>query len=305
MMRLQAAAGNRAVSALAAGAGDGHTNDAHKNHRHKNDGAGRDEPDRGVHEGAVEDVVGQAEAKGAEEGAEDAAGAGRLPVVASLTLAEGSGSALSGPGHARPDAVASALTMASTTTRSGTVSPFGAEYVTYSIRNPTWRTAGGVIHVGGQVGVDTTWNTNSGGNTNVAGANDPAVTATTWRAAADDLTPDATGRPPRTSYWAADLTERHEQFHAADDIARARLYLPAAGAWLNTQTVDVSWFDFVTSRRVAALLELARQRIEADGWAWYDRTGGAGENRAYADGRAAYQGRADAVRSRAATEGWT
>lgn len=291
LLHLQGTAGNAAVSTLL-GAVPG-----------KTDGAAAD-ADRILRQGSVDMVVGEPSGKGLEEGAEDHADDVRMQVQAGLALSSSSRAAGDLP-EAKTDAVSSTLAFASTTTRSGSVSPFGAEHVTYSVKGGTWRTSGGgTIWIDATVDVATTWNTNSGGNTHVGSGADPVVAPATWRAIADDLAPDASGRPCRTAYWAADLTERHERFHAADDIARARLYLPAAIAWLNTQTIDVSFFDFLTSRRVRALLELVRQRIEADGWAWYDAAGGAGGNRAYADGKAAYQVRADDVRGRAAREGW-
>ena len=50
-----------------------------------------------------------------------------------------------------------------------------------------------------------------------------------------------------------------------------------------------------------AHLETVRSNVEADGWAWY---GTGGEDRAYADGQASYQARADAIDARATKEGW-
>jgi hypothetical protein len=123
------------------------------------------------------------------------------------------------------------------------------------------------------------------------------VTKDTWSDVAKDLKPDATGRPARATYWAPDLTEKHEKFHSTDDIGRANLYLPTAQADLNAQAVDAP-----DDAKVQALVEGARAKVKADGWAWYN---GGGEDRAYADGKSSYQARADAISARATKEKWT
>ena len=61
--------------------------------------------------------------------------------------------------------------------------------------------------------------TGPGGEVSIDSFMDPDLTAANYAAAASDLTPDMTdlnGRPPRNAFWAQDLTERHENFHADD-----------------------------------------------------------------------------------------
>jgi hypothetical protein len=216
----------------------------------------------------------------------------RLPVTVDLDLhSEERPSAAHQGSVGKSDTVATTLAFGSNVTKAGSVSPFGAEYATYTVDNIRWRRSGSAVRITARFLVSCRWNTNGGGNTDVLSATTPAVNAANHIAIADDLKPDGIGRPARSTYWCSDLTERHEQFHASDDIARARLYFPTAKAFLDSQTVAPN------DAAVRALLETARSRVEADGWAWYHGTPG-GENRAYADGKTGYQARSDAVRAR-------
>ena len=88
-----------------------------------------------------------------------------------------------------------------------------------------------------------------------------------------------------------------ERFHANDDIGRARLYVPAAQAWLNSQSVGASNID----KDVERLMRKVQQDVQADAEAYYQA---GGEDRAYGDGKPIYQARVDGVRDRASKEGW-
>ena len=234
--------------------------------------------------------------------AEEPAGGGpRIPVEANITFAA---RARQGPlppgaehGHSHGDPVASTLALGNKVEQKGAVSPFGAEYVTYKVDNISWAAAAGKVTINARVFLDITWNTNSGGKTPIMTANDAAVTAVTWKKVADDLQTDATGRPSRTTYWAPALTEKHERFHAQDDIDRATLYLPTAKADLDAKTIAAP----ATDAKVRTLLDAMKDKVKADGWAWY---GAGGENRAYADGKASYDALSADVTARATTEGW-
>jgi hypothetical protein len=214
----------------------------------------------------------------------------------------------------KADAVASHLSLGNKVTEGG-ASPgggeFGVEKVKYKIDSTTWTADTGkkIVDVSSRVFLDIGWGVHALGRTNVTGAADAAVTKATWSDIVTDLTPSATGRPPRAKYWCQDLTEKHEKFHASDDIGRTALYRPTAEAWLNTQSVSVGTgsgisgaFEKVrTTMEISSLLEKARSNVEADGWAWY---GAGGEDRAYADGKSSYQARADAISKRATDEKW-
>ena len=204
---------------------------------------------------------------------------------------------------AKHDKVVGNVALGSQVVKSGSVGAgnFGEEWVKYKLRNFSWKAAKGVVSVKATVYLDITWNVNARGRTDVSNAASPAVTAGTWKQAAKDLTPSASGRPPRTSYWSRALTTRHEKFHASDDIGRATLYLPTATTWLNSRKVAVSKLWPVTNARVHSLAKKLVGKVKADGWAWY-RAGG--EARAYADGKASYAALAAAIRTRATANKW-
>lgn len=238
--------------------------------------------------------------------ASSTATAKQLPVVAELTFdsSEETGQVIGE--SPKEDRVKTTLAFGSSVTGGGPVGAgnFGEEHVKYKVDNVDWKTTKGAVMVKARVFLDCTWGTQAQGRTNISSGNDPNVKSTTWKDVAKDLKPDATGRPTRNLYWAQDITERHEKFHAKDDIRRAKLYLPAAKAWLNTQTLSVGTGlidSILTSVQLSLLVETMRQNIEADGWAYY---GTGGENRAYADGKASYQARVAAVKARAASQKW-
>ncbi len=234
----------------------------------------------------------------------------RLPVEARLTFASAIDPGPASAASSKADPVASALTLDSSLTRGGftlDAGNFGEEHVTYKVDNASWKTGGGKVNVTGRIFLDIHWDTQPLGRTDVSGASDPAVTKDTWDKIVGDLTPSASGRPPRKSYWALDVTERHEKFHGSDDIGRSKLYVPTAQAWLDKQTVSADSGPIGSAKTMVEakkLLETVRSNVEADGWAYYDKAGGAGENRAYADGKESYQKRADAISDRATKEKW-
>jgi hypothetical protein len=220
-------------------------------------------------------------------------------------------------GHGRKhDTVTDGLTVGSTVTRGGVAfgpTDFGDEVAQYKADTISWTRDAGkkTVNIVARMLLDIHWDTQSRGRTPVTSERDAAVTAATWSPIADDLEPDGTGRPTRDTYWAPDLTERHEKFHASDDLAQATLFLPTVKAWLDAQTITMpapsggmfapALAVVAINRQVNDLVEQARQRVKADGWAYYHA---GGEDRAYADGKDSYQGRVDAIRARAVTEKW-
>jgi hypothetical protein len=121
---------------------------------------------------------------------------------------------------------------------------FGEEHVKYNVDNikviriPSKVPA---ATVSARIYLDIDWGTQDRGRTNIASENDPAVTKDTYQAIVNDITPSATGRVTRATYWCKDITEKHEKFHATDDIDRATLYLPTAKAFIEGKTFsDVS-----------------------------------------------------------------
>jgi hypothetical protein len=131
--------------------------------------------------------------------------------------------------------------------------------------------------------------TGPSGQVDITGAFDPTITAANWQTVSDDLTPDMSdlnGRPPRTQYWAKDLTEMHEQFHANDRKTRAPAALRVASNWLGTQQA-------ATAADVGTLLGQVPGRMVAIVSAGMAMPGK--EERAYGDGAGAYSRRATAI----------
>ncbi len=131
--------------------------------------------------------------------------------------------------------------------------------------------------------------TGPNGEINIGSSVDPAITAANWRTVMSDLTPDMgdlNGRPPRSQFWAKDLTEQHEQFHANDRKTRAPGALRLASNWLGTQQA-------IDPAGVGALLAQVPGRMVATVSAGMTMPGK--EERAYGDGAGAYSRRANAI----------
>ncbi len=131
--------------------------------------------------------------------------------------------------------------------------------------------------------------TGPSGQVNVTSSLDPVITAANWQTVANDLTPDMAdlnGRPPRSQFWAKDLTEQHEGFHANDRKTRAPGALRLASNWLGTQQA-------ADPAGVQALLQQIPGRMVATVSAGMTMPGK--EERAYGDGAGAYSRRATAI----------
>ncbi|GAB4190274.1 MAG: hypothetical protein OHK0022_02860 [Roseiflexaceae bacterium] len=191
------------------------------------------------------------------------------------------------------DTIASTLAYNTTATRSGTVSPFGStRWSTFNMTGITVTRASGVFTVQATVDNPITYNVNGGSKTSIASENDPALTAANYATAASDLTPNMgnlNGRPPRTQFWAEDLTLRHELFHVGERQQFGRQGVSTAQTWLNTQTA-------AAPPDVAALLAQVPQRVIAESQA--NMPYPAKEERAYGDGAPLYQARADAIKTK-------
>ena len=131
--------------------------------------------------------------------------------------------------------------------------------------------------------------TGPSGQVNISSALDSAITAANWPTVVSDLTPnmaDLNGRPPRTAFWAKDITETHEHFHANDRKTQAPGALRLASNWLGTQQA-------ATPADVGTLLAAIPGRMVATVSAGMTYPGK--EERAYGDGAGAYTRRATAV----------
>lgn len=202
------------------------------------------------------------------------------------------------------DSIAPTITFAGGITQGGTVgaSDFGTTNSSPSLQNITITQASGVFTVSATFSLTTTWDTRKGtgpnGEVNIMSASSPALTTANYPTAVTDLTPnmsDLGGRPPRTQFWAQDLTERHEKVHAADHQKTGKAGLALALAWLKTQTAT-------TEAEVRTLLTSARDRIIAHIVA--NGAGNTGEIHAYSDGAASYKARADAIKAKGDKKGY-
>lgn len=139
---------------------------------------------------------------------------------------------------------------------------------------------------------DTRKGTGPGGQKDLADENAAALTKTNYPTAVSDLTPnmsDEGGRPPRTQFWAQDLTERHEKVHAADHQRTAKEGLKQALTWLTGQTAS-------TKTEVETLLTTFRSKIVQ--YIIANGAGSVGELHAYGDGAPSYKARAEAIKKK-------
>jgi hypothetical protein len=120
------------------------------------------------------------------------------------------------------------------------------------------------------------------------------ITKANYLTVAADLTPnmsDLNGRPPRTQFWAKDLTLKHEKVHADDDKANGPGAMATVTTWLNGQTAaDAAgvWTKMAALPGRFATALLAALSTED------------GEKHAYGDGAPFYKARADAIKAKGA-----
>jgi hypothetical protein len=148
----------------------------------------------------------------------------------------------------------------------------------------------------GDLEQDVEWQTHHGagpgGEPNIDSPISPVITNANYAQVASDLTPDMNnlnGCPPRTQFWAQDLCEDHEEFHAREHVRFGRAAARTASQWLSRRRArsrdDVEDLVARVPGRVRGLIAAAM-------------TYPGREERAYGDGAPAYQARADSVRRR-------
>jgi hypothetical protein len=134
----------------------------------------------------------------------------------------------------------------------------------------------------------------------VYNVDDEPVNSYNWGNIVRDLTPDATGKPPRELYWVPHITQAHELFHCTDYINRAKAYVPKAEDWFRTQTINIG-DDKEIEAQVTDLLKGAKKKFETDALFHYNN---GGEERAYSAGKGAYETLVNAIKQRAAANQW-
>ncbi|MEM7087133.1 MAG: LysM peptidoglycan-binding domain-containing protein [Bacteroidota bacterium] len=217
--------------------------------------------------------------------------------------------------HSNMDnSVSTSLNYVPTVNRGGPA-PSGTEFgvtnssasVTNVVVSPSFGTLfnSGVYTVTGDLELEIEWEARSGtgpgGQVDIQNQNDPDLKACNYQLAASDLTPDMgsdNGRPPRTKFWAEDLTIRHELFHAVDqrqlDYGPKRL--TAIQDDLNKQK-PTSAGEIISTLLPAA--EREGQRVFNALNARPSREGDA-----YGDGAPLYLARANAIKAKGDTGGY-
>lgn len=195
----------------------------------------------------------------------------------------------------RCDAVIGVLGYHGTITRGGAQpSGFGVtRSFSSSLTNITFATTPSAYVITATLEHPITYQIRSGtgpdGQVDIPSADAAAITAANWSTVVSDLTPDKSdlnGRPPRTQFWAEDLTVQHELVHAHDDNTNGPLAMAQAMAWLNGQTAS-------NPVALALLLASIPGRFAANLLAALSTEDG--EKHAYGDGVANYTARANAI----------
>ncbi|HBL14860.1 MAG TPA: hypothetical protein DD379_26415, partial [Cyanobacteria bacterium UBA11162] len=204
------------------------------------------------------------------------------------------------------DSINSTVTHVPSVARGGAgPSGFGVTRSQIRFTNVTITPSTGTFTVTGDLVHDITWQVRSGtgpsGQIDIQDENDSDITAGNYQQVARDLTPNMSsdnGRPPRTNFWAEDLTIRHELFHARNQ--REASFGPqcttAAQTWLNAQTA-ASAADIQNTLLRQALTEgirvfnalVAAPTTEGD---------------AYGDGAPLYRSRANAIKTKGDAGGY-
>jgi hypothetical protein len=128
------------------------------------------------------------------------------------------------------------------------------------------------------------------GQVDVNSATSGEITDTNYPTVAKDLTPDMSdlnGRPPRTQFWAEDLTTRHELVHANDDKNNGPLAARTASTWLDSQSAaDETQVKTLLAGLPARFADALLAALSTED----------GEKHAYGDGANSYLLRATAIK---------
>jgi hypothetical protein len=194
------------------------------------------------------------------------------------------------------DAITGALAYAPAIENTATPGPseFGiCRFGDCKVTGITATLASGTYTVNGTIEHKITWGVHptTDNETDISGDTDPDITKTNYPNIVHDLTPNMSssgGRPPRDHFWAKDLTEIHEKFHADDVKGQAPGAITTALNWLKTKTA-------ASVGDVTALVNQIPDRVVQTLAAGM---GEPGEVRAYGAGAGAYTARAEAIDKR-------
>jgi len=241
----------------------------------------------------------------AQKAAADSPGVGKpdaVPVVANISH-RFSQPRIDNSAGRKHDAAVSGVTMGSFSQPGGRPkSQFGAEDYEPAFTGIKYTFAGGKCTITASLDTICPWGTNAGGDIDVPSANAPVVTIDSAPAIKADLQPGAVTpfKSPRTKYYSQALVEQHEKFHGTDDYG----WTTSTGLGIVKASIEAGTVSKATAAAdVHKLIDDARTKLIAENFKWYKGAGTshdsfAGEIRAYADGKPAYQQLADAVGKR-------
>jgi hypothetical protein len=238
----------------------------------------------------------------------DAGGGGGLRLALNLGIGAASDSAPSSGGFGKADLRLGngniAPSHVATMSASADAGTFGTEFYQPRFEAITIDvTPDNRCLVNARLVVRTPYGVSNNGRRDVSSASSDLVNATTFQQIAGDLRPDGSGRARRDQYFSQSLTERHERFHATDDYGwTERVGLPLIIDYLSGSGRTVPDGTHTRSA-VERLMENALDELKIACHQYYVGGGSnhdtfAGENRAYAEGKDAYQELADAVERR-------
>ncbi|OQA42090.1 MAG: hypothetical protein BWY52_02341 [Chloroflexi bacterium ADurb.Bin325] len=195
------------------------------------------------------------------------------------------------------DSVAPTLTYTPSISRGGAApraSAFGVTRTRPAVANIAIAhdTTASAFNVTATVNNTITWAVQSRGRTDIPNENAAAITSANYATVASDLTPNMSsdnGRPPRTQFWAQDLTERHERFHANE-----RAYTYGQPAFEFAQ----NWLKSQTATDAAGATALVNQVPDKMHESYATSYAPGKESRAYGDGAPSYRARADAIKAK-------
>ena len=192
------------------------------------------------------------------------------------------------------DAIASTFAYTSTVKKAGATPPasdFGITRPVFKMKISGTQDSSGFTlkcDVDGEI----TFQLASLGRTDIGSDSDPDITQANYAQVVSDLTPntsDLNGRPPRTKFWAEDLTERHERFHATEDVSFGGAGVLLAEKWLNKQTA-ADQTEAVA--RANQALNIVKSKVDTE------MAPPESEKRAYGDGASPYRSRATAIKTK-------
>jgi hypothetical protein len=187
-------------------------------------------------------------------------------------------------------------------------SGFGETNPFYKFEAPGPRAvqSAGNFDVTGTILADIPYWVAGGTRTDIASDNDPDITQTNYTTVVSDLTPAPRtmksggldlykGQPPRTKFYAHDLTVKHELFHADEDVKFGQEGVNLAQTWLNSQTArDYNGVGGLLNRINPMISSHVVRKMALPGR----------ELRAYDNGAPDYTTRAQAIKTKGDAKGY-